>query len=263
MRKLLFLAVVTFAFATAYIAAPFVTAWNIREAVKDGDSTYLAGKIDWDRVKETLKVSLASATLDLPEAGASATGGAVAGDSTAGPSTTAKPSLWQRLKTYVGRGAVNHMVETYANAEGLPKLFAYRQTYRGAVGHTDEPKTIANLPARIQQAWSRVRRASFVSPTRFEMEMADKSDPGRSFAGVLELEGLEWKLVSLHINQQKQPNSLTGALVGSDTLGSDSGGSDSGGSDTDAAPRGMIQRLRAAAIPRMASREPTGDPQER
>lgn len=251
MRKLLFSAVITLAFASAYIAAPFVTAWNIREAVKDGDSTYLAGKVDWDRVKETLKVSLASATLDLPEPGTSATGGPAAGDTTAGPSATAKPSLWQRFKAYVGRGAVNHMVETYANAEGLPKLFAYRQTYRGAVGHTVEPKTLANLPARIQRAWSRVRRATFVSPTRFEMEMADKSDPSRSFAGVLELDGLEWKLVSLQIHQQKQPSPVTGALVGA---------------DPEAAPRGMIQRLRAAAVPRLASRAPataSGDPQER
>lgn len=245
MRKLLLMTAIAMAAAIVYIAAPFVTAWNIREAVKDGDAAYLSDKIEWDRVKETLKVSLAAAALDQPAQGAPETA-----DTAPAAQPAAKPSLWQRFKTYVGKSAVDRMVETYANAEGLPKLFAYRQTYRGAVGHVDEPKTLANLPGRMQRAWSRVRRATFTSPTRFEMEMADKTDPSRSFAGVLELTGLEWKLVSLHIIQQKTPSALG------------SGGVSTGG---------LISQLRAAAAPRLASRTPAtgssaidlGDPQER
>lgn len=246
MRKLLLTAALALAAATFYVAAPFVTAWNIREAVKDGDSAYLAHKIEWDRVKETLKVSLAAAALDLPASDLDP----APGSEHASPPPAAKPSLWQRFKTYVGKSAVDRMVDNYANAEGLPKLFAYRQTYRGAVGHVDEPKTLANLPDRMQRAWSRVRRATFTSPTRFEMEMADKTDPARSFAGVLEFSGFEWKLVSLHVHQQKAPSALGG------------GGVSTGG---------LVSQLRAAAAPRLASRYPAataldadgGDPQER
>ncbi len=240
MRKLLLMTAITLVAAVAYATAPFLTAWNIREAIKDGDAAYLADKIEWNRVKETLKVSLAAAALDLP-ASEFAAGGAEARE----PAPPAKKSLWQRFKTYLGKNAVDRMVENYANAEGLPKLFAYRQTYRGAVGHVEEPKTLANLPGRVQRAWSRVRRAVFTSPTRFEMEMADKHDPSRSFAGVLELTGFQWKLVSLHVHQQKSQSAAG------------TGGQSSGD---------LVSRLRAAATPRLAAGTPpadTGDPQER
>lgn len=226
MRKLMLLMAISAMLAVSYAAAPFVTAWNIREAVKSGDAAYLADKIEWSRVKETLKVSLAAAALDLPPADVAPTPDAA---------TAPPPSLWQRFKAYLGKGAVDRMVESYANAEGLPKLFAYRQTYRSATGHVEEPRTLLNLPSRIQSAWSRVRRAEFTSPTRFEMEMIDKHDPDRSFAGTLELQGIEWKLVSLHVRQQK-PQSLTGSSI-----------STSGG---------LISRLREAAAPRVAARDP-------
>ncbi|MBX9830206.1 MAG: DUF2939 domain-containing protein, partial [Xanthobacteraceae bacterium] len=121
----------------AYVGSPFVTAWQIREAVKSGDAAYLADKIEWDKVKETLKVSLAAAALDLPPEQP---------DSDAAGTPAAKPSMWQRFKAYWGKGAVDRMVDNYANAEGLPKLFSYRRTYRDAVGEIDEPKTLANLP---------------------------------------------------------------------------------------------------------------------
>lgn len=237
MLRLLLKAFILIVAVAAYVASPFVTAWQIREAVKSGDAAYLADKIEWDKVKETLKISLATAALDLPpENPESDATGQVAG----------KPSMWQRFKAYWGKGAVNRMVDNYANAEGLPKLFSYRRTYRDAVGEIDEPKTLANLPERMRTAWSRVRRAEFASPTRFEMEMTDKNDPDRWFAGVLEFTGLEWKLVSLHVHQIK-PQSATGGV------------STSSG--------GLLARLRQAAIGarRLASNAeaPASSPQER
>lgn len=235
MLRLLLKATILIAAVSIYFASPFVTAWQIREAVKSGDAAYLADKIEWDKVKETLKVSLAAAALDLPPEQPDG------GDSVP-PSTTA--SMWQRFKAYWGKGAVNRMVDNYANAEDLPKLFAYRKSYRDTIGHVEEPKTLANLPERMRSAWSRVRRAEFLSPTRFAMEMTDKNDPDRSFAGILEFKGLEWKLVSLHVHQAK-PQSATGGV--STTSG------------------GMLSRLREAAQPRLASRARSvaGDPQER
>jgi len=239
MRRLLAAAlIVLLAASGAYLASPFITAWNIREAVKGGDATYLTDKIDWDKVKETLKSSLAAVALDLP-----------ADD--AGPAAPLPtPSLWQRLKAYWGRGAVDRLVESYANAEGLPKLFSYRQTYRDAVGHVDEQKTLWNLPDRMGRAWSRVKRAEFLTPTRFAMEMADKTDPTRSFAGILEFTGLEWKLVSLHVHQSR-PVGAPQSLTGSDA----------------AETRNVLQRLRDAALgPRVARVEDpirAGDPMER
>jgi len=231
MRRLL-LKVAILAFAgIAYAISPFVTAWNIREAAKSGDAAYLSQKFEWDRVRETLKDSLATAALDLP---AAAPGEAVPAQ---------KPTLWQRFKAYWGKGAVNRVVENYASAEGLPKLFAYRQTYRDAVGHVEPPKTVWNLPERLQKAWTRVRRAEFTSFTRFEMEMVDKGDENRLFAGVMEFTGLEWKVVSLHVHSLK-PQSATGGVSSS--------------------PRGLFSMLRAAAVPkRLAARDEETSPMER
>lgn len=223
MRKIgLFIALIV-TLAVAYVTAPLLTAWNIREAVKSGDAAYLSGKIEWPRVKETLKASLAASALDLPPQ---------AGNETTA-STSPKPSLWQRFKAWAGKGAIDRMVDNYANAEGLPQLFSWRQTYRSAVGHAEEPKTLANLPGRIWKAWSRVRRAEFTSPTRFEVEMVDRYDTDRLFSGTLELTGLEWKLVSVHV-RRLEPDSLTGAGPPPGTGG------------------GIIARLRGAAVPRLA-----------
>jgi len=44
--------------ATAFVASPFHAAWSIREAIQSGNAEYLAVKIEWPRVRETLRQSL-------------------------------------------------------------------------------------------------------------------------------------------------------------------------------------------------------------
>lgn len=169
---------------TAYLASPFVTAWWIREAVRNGDSAYLERVIEWPSVRETLKPTLGRIALNLPDPGQE-------------PLT--KPGLWQRFKAYWGQSAVDSAIDGYITPEGLPKLFAWRNAYRSATG-TDQDEA-AKLPIgeRIARAWARVKRAEFKSPTAFEIDMADKHDPNRIYLGKLELTGLRWKLTELRI----------------------------------------------------------------
>lgn len=236
MMRLLLKAFVVILAVGVYTASPFVTAWKIREAVKTGDAAYLADKIEWAKVKETLKVSLAAAALDLPPEATS----------DAQPPAQ-KPTLWQRMKAYWGKGAVDRLVDSYANAQDLPKLFAYRQTYRDTVGHVEEPRTLANLPERMQKAWARVTRAEFTAFHRFEMEMIDKYDAARRFAAILEFTGLEWKLVSLHVHQAKPQSAAGGSIVGGP-----------------AAPTNLFARLKAAARgPQLATQIAPSSPLER
>ncbi len=115
MKKLLLSIVALALAATAYVAAPFATAWSIREAVRTGNSAYLEAKIEWDTVRESLRRSLTVAALGPPETGAAA---------------PEKPGLWQRIKARVGRSAVDNLVESYVTPEGLPQLFTYRKLYR-------------------------------------------------------------------------------------------------------------------------------------
>jgi Protein of unknown function (DUF2939) len=169
---------VLLAFA-AYTAAPFVTAWSIREAVRNGDAAYLETAIDWPSVRETLKPSLSRLAVDIPEA-------------------TAEPSLWQRIKAYVGEGAVGTAIDTSITPEGLPKLFAIRKAYRDYVSGQPEESKLPVLE-RMQRAWARVKRAEFTSVTDFEVDMADKWDESRIYLAKLELTGLGWKLKELRV----------------------------------------------------------------
>jgi hypothetical protein len=180
--------------AIVYVGAPFVTAWNIREAVRNGNSTYLTTAIEWPSVRETLKPSIAHIALDLPNP-----------DQT---TTSASPSVWQRMKAYWGQGAVNQLVESYVTPEGLPQLFTMHKAYRDYVSGEDGTNALPILE-RISRAWSRVKRAEFTDFATFEIDMVDKNDPARLYLGKLELTRVGWKLTELRV---KFLNPANGAI---------------------------------------------------
>ena len=183
MKQLLFKSgLLTLALAT-YMASPFLTAWSIREAVRNGDAVYLERVIDWPSVRETLKPSL----------------GQLTGYADAGPQTETNPGLWQRFKAYIGQSALERTVDSYMTPEGLPQLFAWRKTYRDNISGEPDEAQIYTVRERIARAWNRVKRAEFKSLTEFEMDMADKHDPNRIYLGKLVFTGLGWQLKELRI----------------------------------------------------------------
>ncbi len=198
MKKLLLALVALALAATAYVAAPFVTAWSIREAVRTGNSAYLEAKIEWDTVRESLRRSLTVAALGSPETGA--------------PSQE-KPGLWQRIKARVGRSAVNNLVESYVTPEGLPQLFTYRKLYRDHVSGEADPAKTLPWHKRFAAFWSRIKRAEFLTPTEFKIEMADRYDASRHYVGLLKLRGLEWKLAELEVRLVGTPSRLAGQAL--------------------------------------------------
>ena len=183
MKSLIVATAVTLFAAFIYIAAPFATAWNIREAVRNGNSDYLSAAIEWPTVRETLKPSIARIALNLPDAE---------------QAPNADAGFWQRFKAYWGQGAVDHMVDSYVTPEGLPQLFKLRQAYRDYVASDESTKTTP-LYERISRAWARVKRAEFTGPATFEIDMADKNDPTRIYLGKLQLTRIGWKLTELRI----------------------------------------------------------------
>ncbi len=181
-----------------YVAVPFWTAWSIREAVKSGDSAYLARKIDFAGVRETLRPSLAQVALDMPDP--------AMGD--AAP----KPGLWKRIKAYWGQGAIDQFVESYVTPEGLPQMFAWRKTYREIAGTVDPNAPPPSFRTRFTKFWSRLKRAEFKSMTAMEFEMRDQYDASRSHVGLLELTGpawrLDWKLTELRVRMASAETAL-------------------------------------------------------
>ncbi len=171
--------------AAAYIAVPFWTAWTIREAIKANDSAYLTEKIVWPSVRTTLKESLQTYSL-------TGTGPPIDAEPSA-----AKPSLWQRIKSYVGKGAVDRFVETTVTPTGMGALLNMRKAYEtNLVGAPAERPPIWE---RMRRVWSKVTRAEFMSLDRFEMDMIDKNEPSRTISAVLERKGFEWLMTELRL----------------------------------------------------------------
>lgn len=183
MRSLLFKFLFTVLVMAAYVGSPFYTAWSIREAVRNGDSVYLAKAIDWPGVRASLAPTIGRLALNLP-------------DPEAAPQQ--KPGVWQRFKAYWGQSAVNRAIDGYITPEGLPQLFAARKAYRDYVAGQPEESKLA-VTERMKRAWARVKRAEFTSMTTFEIDMIDKNDPDRMYVGKLAIDGLGWKLKELRV----------------------------------------------------------------
>lgn len=193
MRKLtLLLCAVVFA-AAAYVIWPIHTALQIRDAIRDSDTSTLARKIEWDALRSSLKASVSPETLAGLENDPDAP----------------KPSLWQRIKATVAPTMAGTVIDRYVTPENLPWFLGHRKTYHRYVTPltgTKEPETALagtwlgdTAVDRFVSFWRRVRSATFHSPTLFRLEVEDKYKPERRYIGTLELRGLEWKLTALTV----------------------------------------------------------------
>ncbi|MEZ5843744.1 MAG: DUF2939 domain-containing protein [Hyphomicrobiaceae bacterium] len=185
-RTLLALATLCLVIVTglAFAASPFVAAWSLREAVRTADSGTIARKVDFDGVRLSLRQSLgvhAELYGFAVEAG-----------------RQVRPTLWQRVKSALGASMIDRFIETYISPDGLPKLYrakiAWNEKVRGR-------PALDTLPwrERLSAYLERLKRAEFLSLTRVEIEMADEHQPDRHFVSLMELQGIEWRLVALRV----------------------------------------------------------------
>jgi hypothetical protein len=193
MRTLVRLLLIAMPLAIAYAIWPVQSALEIREAVIAGDTETLSRKVEWEALRASLKTSISAETVarltEDPDA--------------------PKPTLWQRIKAVVAPSMAETVIDRYVTPEHLPVLLGYRRIYRGSVrpalGLKEPPSVFegtwlgGSAVDRFASFWSRVRRAVFVSPTRFVLEVEDKYRPGRNLVGTLELRGWEWKLTGLSV----------------------------------------------------------------
>lgn len=187
--------------AGIYAAMPFVTAWQIREAVRGGDTATLARKVDWPSVRNSLKSSIGETRQALGELV----------DMAGQP----RPGLWQRLKVAALPYLTDPLIDRYVSAEGAPRLYEWRQTWRARVRPTlgrDEPPTLlANTwigGTALDRGLSlarRVDRAHFVSPNRLEIELADRNVETRRWFAAVERRGFDWQLTEMKVVAVSQP----------------------------------------------------------
>lgn len=183
-----------FLFLTAiagYIAAPFYTAWTIRDAAKTGKADVLARSVYWPTVKISLKSSLREFAGITPQ------NASVASDDSPGFFRRA----WTSFKTSMAHSAVDRLVERYANPTGFAQVFSYGRTYRTSIRRMEDPEKGLPLWQKIQSVWARVQRAEFKSLTHFELDMRDKYEPDRMYSGVLQLRNFRWMLTKVEVRK--------------------------------------------------------------
>jgi hypothetical protein len=194
MQRLPRIIILSMTLVLAYMAWPFVTALQIRDAMIRGDTITLNRKIEWESLRSSIKASI------TPDVAAR-----LAADPEAPP-----PSLWQRVKVAVGASVTNTVVDRYVTPERLPVLVGYRRMWRGtvqpAIGVEEPPTALATTMLggtaidRFASFWKRLRSAIFHSPTYLEIEVVDKYTPARTYKATLEIVGWEWKLTRMTIN---------------------------------------------------------------
>jgi hypothetical protein len=193
MRKLIGVLLFALLLAIAYIAWPVHAALQIREAIMAGDKETLERKVEWDRLRVSLKTSLTAETIARLAADPDAP----------------KPTMWQRVKAAVAPSVADSLIDRYVTPDNLPILLGYRRIYRGSVrpalGLAEPPTVLAGTALagtgvdRMASFWVRVRRAVLESPGRFVIEVQDKYRPERRYVGTLELRGWDWKLTGLSV----------------------------------------------------------------
>jgi hypothetical protein len=193
MRRLIKAVLLAMPLGLAYLAWPVYSALEIREAIIAGDTATLTRKIEWGSLRASLKGSITPETIARL---------------TQDPERL-KPTLWQRIKAAIAPSMADTIIDRYVTPEHLPILLGYRRLYRGIAKPAEglkEPQTVlagtwfgGGKVDRFASFWTRVRRAVFMSPTQFVLEVEDKYRPGRLYVGTLELRGWEWKLTGLNV----------------------------------------------------------------
>lgn len=199
MRRLAALGLVALV-AGSYLLSPFLSAYQIRRAIKTGDAALLEHLVEWPAVRDTLKSSLAE--LDRQKAEMSNRHG------------VPQPSLWSRIKAAATAGMADRMIDQYVTASGVIQMHQARTTLKSATGAGLPPGATAiagdaldpsaddssdSALSRFARFWSRIKRAEFKAPGTIELEVADRQVAERRYVGTMEFRGLGWKLTRLEI----------------------------------------------------------------
>ena len=165
----------------AYAASPLWAAYQIRQAALDADSATLDARIEWVEVRRHLKQTMRGEVSErfFPPLKADGEAGAL-----------------RRIAEALAPRVTSALIDRYVTPEGLPRLVAYREGLRERTGAAQKERS-RPVTERGQEVWSRLRRARFTSPTRFEVELASRKDPARGYGATLELRSWRWKLVRL------------------------------------------------------------------
>ena len=183
-----------------YAVWPLLSAFEIKQAVREGDVATLERMVHWAPVRASLKASIAALPPHMR-----------AGDTPAMPDgfELPRPSLWNRIKAVAAPILADRVIDTYLTAEGIGKLLHARQggvlgmlglpQAPSAVGdNPDKPKQVGTLH-RFAHFYSKIVHARFQSLGQVEIEIAEHANAAHHLISLFELSGFEWKLASVRV----------------------------------------------------------------
>jgi hypothetical protein len=168
-RKILLLSVVLL-LGGGYVVWSYWSITQLRSAVETGDIIALTQKVDWPSVQASVKhifsVEMEKVRAQLPEQKSANFDGSLV------PSSAALDRM------------LDEIVRLIMTPKGLLSMLPPDVTQKGA-------------DSRQRLHADAIKRASFVSPTRFEFEIGSADKKEVYFLGVMQLRDFEWKLTEI------------------------------------------------------------------
>ena len=168
-----------------YIASPYFSVWRFTEALRIGDTNAFAGRVDFPRVRESIKAQLLARYFPAGQ----------------------KPTKKDRIRSLIANLApslLDQVLDLYLTPDGLAALLSQPEiaaTKESALAGPPE-STFERINARKNIQWSKVHYAFFTSPRDFLVDLNGTRLRFRFY-------GLGWRLrqIDLLLEQPKAKSS--------------------------------------------------------
>ena len=179
MRKILILILLPLLLVPfGYAAWPAWSAWQLRAAVKARDVAGIERRVDWTTLRSNLKQTIAANLKDEEKRPGSGFLGAV--------------------KRTVGTFVADRVIDMGVTPRTLAHILAGHLLMRDVVPAAPGPEDEAAADEADPLSPRRLRWAFFESPTRFRIEVADRTEPAKRVVSIFALQGGSWRLVDVY-----------------------------------------------------------------
>jgi Protein of unknown function (DUF2939) len=156
-------------------AWPMWSAFQLRQGVRNGDSSVLAARVDFDQLRNNLKATIAT-NLKTDETG-----------------WWIRRKVTQSLGPFLAARTIDVMV--------TPTLLAFflkhhMRANEQAASPPAPPPTAGDSDDPDPLSPRRLRWAFFEGASRFRIETADRDKPGRRLVAILTRQGITWRLTN-------------------------------------------------------------------
>ena len=176
-----------------YSASPMVAAYKLHEAIRAGDVATVEQKVDWGSVRESLRGSLKERVADIKA------------------NASKQPTMFKRFKARLAGSVAPMFLGRVLDRQVTPATFVdylaakkkidpwLTRMKRRLAGLDSQDVTAMPPEQRGGGMLDRIKRAAFVNPAKFAIEVSDKFEASRHYQAVFELRDFEWLLTEVRV----------------------------------------------------------------